>query len=297
MSRHFDLPASARPGSVVKNKKMNYFEVAFNIEPINPGTEILIAQLSQIGYESFLETDDGVKAYIQESFFNASEIQGLAVLQMDAFKVSFTHKLVKDENWNKVWESNYDPVLIKKKVYIRAPFHTELENIAFSILINPKMSFGTAHHETTSNMIELMLDEDMKGASVLDMGCGTGVLAILAEMMGAMSVLAIDNDEWAYNNSLENIRNNRCKNINVLLGDENLLGNEHFDFVIANINRNVLTANIPVYSNHLKEGGTMLLSGFYESDLSHIEAITQKAGLSIGSKKEQNNWLAVKFNK
>jgi len=276
---------------------MNYIEVSFKIEPSNPGAEILIAQLSQIGYESFLETEDGVKAYIQESFFNVGDIQGLAVFQLGSFKVSYTHKFVPDQNWNEVWESNYDPVLIKGKVYIRAPFHTELENIAFSILINPKMSFGTAHHETTSNMIELMLDEDMKGATVLDMGCGTGVLAILAEMMGAKSVLAIDNDEWAYNNSLENIRNNNCRNINVLLGDESLLGNERFDFVIANINRNVLTENIPVYSNHLKEGGSMLLSGFYESDLSHIEAITQKAGLTIELKKEQNNWLAVKFNK
>lgn len=276
---------------------MNYFEVIFQIEPVNPGVEILIAQLSLIGYESFLETDDGVQAYIQEDYFSADDIQGLMVLQMDEFKVSFAHKLVKDENWNKVWESNYDPVLIKEKVYIRAPFHNEMENIAFSILINPKMSFGTAHHETTSNMIELMLDEDMKGASVLDMGCGTGVLAILAEMMGAISVLAIDNDEWAYNNSLENIRNNRCKNINVLLGDENLLENERFDFVIANINRNVLIENIPVYASHLKKGGSMLLSGFYNSDLSHIETITQKAGLEIESKKEQNNWLAVKFIK
>ena len=276
---------------------MNYIEASFKIEPSNPGAEILIAQLSQIGYESFLETEDGVQAYIQESFFNTDDIQGLTILQMDAFRVSYTHKLVPDQNWNKVWESNYDPVLIKEKVYIRAPFHTELENIAFSILINPKMSFGTAHHETTSNMIELMLDEDMKGATVLDMGCGTGVLAILAEMMGAKSVLAIDNDEWAYNNSLENIRNNNCRNINVLLGDESLLGNERFDFVIANINRTGLTENIPVYSNHLKEGGSMLLSGFYESDLSHIEAITKKAGLTIELKKEQNNWLAVKFNK
>jgi ribosomal protein L11 methyltransferase len=276
---------------------MNYIEVNFKIEPVNPGAEILIAQLSLIGYESFEETDDGVIAYIQEPFFKLADIQELGLLSMDEFSVSYSQKLVPDENWNKVWESNYDPVLIRDKVYIRAPFHNEMENIAFSILINPKMSFGTAHHETTSNMIELMLDEDMKGASVLDMGCGTGVLAILAEMMGADSVLAIDNDEWAYNNSLENIRNNRCRNINVLLGDASLLGNERFDFVIANINRNVLTENIMVYSKHLKKGGSMLLSGFYETDLGHIEAITQKAGLTMESKKEQNEWLAVKFIK
>ncbi len=276
---------------------MNYIEASFKIEPSNPGAEILIAQLSQIGYESFMEMDDGLKAYIQESFFNADDIQGLPVFQLDAFKVSFTHKFVPDQNWNKVWESNYDSVLIKDKVYIRAPFHNENDSFPFSILINPKMSFGTAHHETTSNMIELMLDEDMKGASVLDMGCGTGVLAILSELMGAKSVLAIDNDEWAYNNSLENIRNNKCKNISVLLGDSSLLENERFDFILANINRNILIENIPIYSKHLKEGGFMLLSGFYISDLGHIEAITQKAGLVLESKKEQNNWLAVKFKK
>jgi len=276
---------------------MNYIEVIFKIEPSNPGTEILIAQLSVIGYESFLETGDGVQAYIQEPDFNLAELQGLAVLGMDGFKVSYAHKLVPDQNWNKVWESNYDSVLIKDKVYIRAPFHNENENVPFSILINPKMSFGTAHHETTSSMIELMLDEDMNQSSVLDMGCGTGVLAILSELMGAKSVLAIDNDEWAYNNSLENIRNNKCKNISVLLGDSSLLGDERFDFILANINRNILIENIPIYSKHLKEGGYILLSGFYNRDLGHIEAVTQKAGLTMESRKEKNDWLAVKFKK
>ena len=276
---------------------MNYIEASFKIEPSNPGTEILIAQLSLIGYESFMETEDGVHAYIQEPAFELVQLQGLPILEMSGFEVSFTHQLVPEQNWNKVWESNYDSVLIKEKVYIRAPFHNEMENIPFSILINPKMSFGTAHHETTSSMIELMLDEDMKQSSVLDMGCGTGVLAILSELMGAKSVLAIDNDEWAYNNSLENIRNNKCKNISVLHGDSSLLENERFDFILANINRNILIENIPIYSKHLKEGGFILLSGFYNSDLDHIEAITQKAGLVLESKKEQNNWLAVKFKK
>ena len=276
---------------------MDYIEVKFKIDPESPLLEILIASLSQIGYESFMESDDALQAYIPLNLFEESEIQDLKVLKQSRNKISFTHNIIKDQNWNEVWESKYDPVLIKNLVYIRAPFHKTRNNTKFEIIIDPKMSFGTAHHETTSLMIEMMLDEQMSGKSVMDVGCGTGILAILAEMLGASGILAIDNDEWAYKNAWENITKNKCKSINVQLGDIGLLKQEVFHYVLANINRNVLLDDMHIYASHLTEGGVLLISGFYSEDLKVIESSANTNRLRLDRKLIKNNWVAARFIK
>ncbi|MCD4664199.1 MAG: 50S ribosomal protein L11 methyltransferase [Bacteroidales bacterium] len=276
---------------------MDYIEVSFKIEPKSTGTEILIAQLSQIGYESFQETDTGVLAYIRAKDFKSDDINTLTVFQVGEFEISFTQKLIKEQNWNEVWERNYSPVFISDKVYIRAPFHKGNKNSKYEIIIEPKMSFGTAHHETTNMMIELMLEEKFEGKSVLDIGCGTGILSILSEMLGAAGVMAIDIDEWAYNNSLENIRKNKCKNIIVQLGDINMLNGERFNFILANINRNVLLDDMEYYSKHLTDDGIIIFSGFYQDDLDLIKSSGSQFGLKFDRMKEKNNWIAARFVK
>ena len=276
---------------------MNFIEVTFDIKPKLTGTEILIAQLSQIGYESFLETNSDLQAYIPELSFKLHDLQGLPVFQSDEFKISFSQKLIKEQNWNEFWESSYNPVLIKDLVFIRAPFHERNKNVKYNIIIEPRMSFGTAHHETTSMMIELMLDENMTGKSVLDMGCGTGILAILAEMLGASGISAIDNDEWAYNNTLENVRKNKCRKVIVQLGDAGLVKEESFDFILANINRNILLNDMQIYVRHLSDNGVLLLSGFYEDDLKQIESSAIKYGLKPDGKIINNKWIAARFVK
>lgn len=276
---------------------MNYIEVTFDIKPKLTGTEILIAQLSQIGYESFSETNSGLQAYIPEQFFETQDLQRLHVFQSDEFEISFSQKLIKEQNWNEIWESSYDPVLIKDLVFIRAPFHEGNKNVRYDIIIEPSMSFGTAHHETTSMIIELMLDENMTGKSVFDIGCGTGILAILAEMLGASGILAIDNDEWAYNNSLENVRKNKCRKVIVQLGDAGLVKEESFDFILANINRNILLNDMQIYVKLLSDTGVLLLSGFYEEDLKQIESSAIKYGLKSDRKIISNKWIASRFVK
>jgi ribosomal protein L11 methyltransferase len=276
---------------------MDYVEVNFEISPQPTGTEILIALLSQIGYESFLETEKGLSAYIPSQLFDHSRIHQLPVFLTDEYKITFNYRIIESHNWNEVWEKNYEPVLIKDLVFIRAPFHSKNKNVKYNILIEPKMSFGTAHHETTSMMIELMLEENMTGKSVLDAGCGTGILSILSEMLGARFIVAFDIDEWAYQNALENVRKNKCRNIIVQLSDSGLLKNEKFDFVLANINRNVLLEEIKVYSKHLAQGGILLTSGFYPDDLAKIESTAKASELAMYQNIGKNDWVAARFIK
>ncbi len=276
---------------------MDYIEINFNIEPLIPFRDILIAELAEIGFESFEESENGLLAYIQESIFKQKKLADLSILSNDLVKIKYTSKQIPDQNWNAVWESNYDAVLIDNRCYIRAPFHSSKADVEFELLIEPKMSFGTAHHETTSNMISLLLQEDVSGKSFLDMGCGTGVLAILAHKKGAKEITAIDNDEWAYNNTLDNIAKNNADSIEVYEGNASRLVGKSFDVIFANINKNILLADMEAYAQCLNKKGQLFMSGFYENDLEDIKAKAEQLGFIYQKHLIKNNWIAVKFDK
>ncbi|RLD38038.1 MAG: 50S ribosomal protein L11 methyltransferase [Bacteroidetes bacterium] len=276
---------------------MNYIESKFTIEPQTPFQEILIAELAEIGFESFDETEEGLLAYIKEPDFDERQLKTLSLLNNDLVKISFTYKLIKDENWNAVWESNYDSVIIDERCYIRAPFHPSRPEVEFELLIEPQMSFGTAHHETTANMISLLLEENVKGKSFLDMGCGTGVLAILAHKKGATPICAIDNDEWAYRNTIDNVKKNNSNQITVYQGDATLLKGKKFDIIFANINKNILLTDMETYFKSLNDSGMLFMSGFYENDLSDIKIKAEQLGLNYTNHIVKNEWVAVKFAK
>jgi len=273
---------------------MDYLEFNFTITPVNPGYEILTAMLADIGFESFRETETDLLAYIPSNKFSLKDIENMDILKNNDFSIGYKYKTMKDKNWNEEWEKNYNPVFIAGKCCVRSPFHPKNENYKYDIIIEPKMSFGTAHHETTSLMLEQIMALDLKGKNVIDMGCGTSVLAILAAKMGASKVTAIDNDEWAYNNSVENIERNKVDCINVLLGDAKLI-NESVDVIFANINRNTLLRDIPVYAKHLNRYGLLLLSGFYEADIPVITDMAESCNMKLSGTASNNNWAFLKF--
>ncbi|HOY38603.1 MAG: 50S ribosomal protein L11 methyltransferase [Bacteroidales bacterium] len=267
---------------------MNYIELSIettSLPEILP--EILIANLSQIGFESFVHESAVLLAYIPEKNYNGLKTENL----LSPYFVNYFTKLIPEKNWNTEWEQNFKPVVISDKIYIRATFHKK-ENYPYELIIEPKMSFGTGHHETTSMMCELMLQTDFRKKNVLDMGCGTGILAVLASKLGATQVLAIDNDEWAYNNTLENIKLNDVTNVQCSLGDISAIEKELFHVVLANINMNVLKNDIATYAKHLKSKGMLLLSGFYDSDINEILAAANASGLVLQDKIVKNNWAA-----
>jgi ribosomal protein L11 methyltransferase len=258
--------------------------------------ELLIATLADDGFESFTENDDGtLSAFIQSPLFTDKLSTKLKSEEYAELLHSFSFKKIADQNWNAVWESEYEPVLIDGRCQVRAPFHTPVAGVQFDIVIMPKMSFGTAHHETTRLMIQYMLATPIEGKSLLDMGSGTGVLAILARMKGAGPVSAIDNDEWAYNNALENVLSNNFGDIEVLLGDSSTLAGKKYDVIFANINRNILLNDIPAYCKSLNDGGKLFMSGFYSEDLPLIEAKAGENGLRLMSQRAENNWTAACF--
>ena len=269
---------------------MEYFEI--RIHPVSEEKqEILTSLLAEVNFESFVETEDELLAYIQAHNYVREKVEQLC----DQFEVKFTEKQIPDQNWNAEWEKNFEPVLIAEKCYIRAPFHAPRPDYPFEIIIEPKMSFGTAHHETTALMVEMMMQMDFMGKKVLDMGCGTGILAILAYKMGAAEVEAIDNDPWAYNNAMENMEKNHVTAMTVKMGDVDAAGSG-YDILLANINRNVLISHLPEYSKRIKKG-ELLMSGFYEEDLAMIRQAAELNAFIFDRHITKNRWVAARFIK
>ncbi|HBY66528.1 MAG TPA: 50S ribosomal protein L11 methyltransferase, partial [Flavobacteriaceae bacterium] len=243
----------------------------FNVTPLQPGTEILIAELGYAGFESFVETETGVLAYIQKEECVDNVLDEVQIISSEEFTINYTIKEIAQSNWNAEWEQNFKPIAVGDTCVVRAPFHQE-RGLLYEIIIEPKMSFGTGHHETTFMMLQFILENNWKNKTVLDMGCGTAVLAILAEKRGATRLDAVDIDTWCVENSRENVERNNCKQISVALGDATVLPSKPtYNTIIANINRNILLADMATYRRCLKPKGELYLSGFYEQDLPLIK--------------------------
>lgn len=276
---------------------MKYIE--FSIDPKAEFTDqapiyidILTSDLADIGFESFVEEGKIYKAYALEENFNKNN------LNFDYLEGKFYEvKPVIEQNWNEEWEKNYPAIVVEDRCIIRADFHEKPEGIEYDLLIVPKMSFGTGHHETTYLMTSFLMDEVVEDKSVLDMGCGTAILAILAHKKKAQYIEAIDIDDWAYENTLENCNLNQANDIVCKLGDASLLGDKTFDVILANINRNILLQDMPKYSDVLNTGGTIFFSGFYETDVPKIEERANEVGFTLVDKKVKNHWTSLKMIK
>ncbi len=276
---------------------MNYIQYTFKIEPFSDDIkDVIIALLSENGFEGFVEKENEIEAYINENNDKNIIIDNILGLINTDIEINYTSKTIEQQNWNAIWESNYEPVFINKKVAVIAPFHSYPIDYEYVITISPKMSFGTGHHETTSLIITLMLDINFKDKKVLDVGCGTGILGILAEKFGSTIVTCIDNDINAVDNAKENVTKNNCKNIQVFKGDANSIPSMQYDIILSNITKDVLTKDIPKYCMHLINGGLLLLSGFFVDDLKSIEMICKNEGLILSDKIEKNNWLGCCFS-
>lgn len=276
---------------------MEYTKINCSLKPDSEiNREILIAELGNIGYESFTETAELVEAYIPTVDYSAENLANLFPVDFEYFQWSFSSEIIADQNWNEVWEKNYfKPLLIADRCLIRAPFHTEYPNAEYEILIDPGMAFGTGNHETTSLMISEILKQDLTGKKVLDMGCGTGILGILASMRGADSIIGIDIDSWATKSAIENIALNNVSNFQVIQGGAETIPNKNFDFIYANIQRNILLNDMPQYCKVLKPGGELIMSGFYVDDIESIKERAIKFGLQFSRFSENEKWVAVVF--
>jgi ribosomal protein L11 methyltransferase len=278
---------------------MNYYELVFTlIEAEDYQQDLLINDLADIGFDTFENSEFGFKAYISEADFNKQFLDERLAEYYPQFNFSYEINLIPQQNWNEVWESNFEPIQIRNKVWVRATFHEAKPEIPYEIVIDPKMAFGTGHHETTSMMMDSMLDVDFVGKKVLDMGCGTGILAILAEKLGAIDIAAVDNDLACYDSTIENMQLNNCNYIRVFCGSKEVIPIERFDIALANINRNILLDQVDRYAWVLKTGGELYLSGFYETpDLDIIKDEASKYGLSYVSHKKTKDWVATRFIK
>ena len=267
---------------------------------LNPDTEInreiLIAELGNIGYESFTETEELVEAFIPSTDFSVESLSNLFSDNSLYFLFTYTSETIPDQNWNEVWEKNYfQPLMIAGRCLIRAPFHTGSPKTEYEIVIEPGMAFGTGNHETTSLMIEEILDQKLIGKTVLDMGCGTGILGILASMRGADKITGVDIDSWAVNSTTENATLNNISNLVVIKGGAEVIPDKVFDYIYANIQRNILLIDMPEYCKVLKQGGELIMSGFYIDDLESIKARAIELGLQFRRFTENEKWVAAIF--
>ena len=272
---------------------MNYIEFSFVLLNRDRHSDIIVAKLNEIEFESYVETEDGLIAYIQEQLYNKEKLNLVLSDLQNLFSFNYSMKEIQQENWNSKWEESFESVKINEQCAIRAQFHEKVD-CEYEIIITPKMSFGTGHHETTFLMMNEMFSLNFKGKSVLDMGCGTGVLAILSKMLGSATTLGIDIDEWAYDNSKENAKLNNVESVEFLLGDvSSITGN--FDIVLANINRNIILSDIDKYIYAMNKKSDILLSGFLLNDVEIIREKAESLGLSYISHKNKNKWNLLHF--
>ncbi len=278
---------------------MDYLQTTVTVTPFHSdASQVLMSLMAEVGYESFEETENGFEAYIPVKLLKEEDLSSI-ILPFEGITFSYSHTQLETKNWNEEWEKNFfQPIAVGNQVVIRSPFHKEYPAMPIEIIIAPKMSFGTGHHETTSMMIEHILEIDLQGKRVLDMGCGTGILGILASMKGAKEVVGIDIDDWCVDNSIENCTINQIKNMSLIQGTAETLNKlEPFDIILANINRNILLSDLPSYVQKLNSKGLMILSGFYRQDLDAIHACTKKLHLTEIKEKENNQWVAVTYEK
>ncbi len=274
---------------------MNYISVNIILKDnqTEDAADMVAAWLSDAGFDSFTSTGEGLQAFIPETLFDEKSVAAKLNWINERVPLEWETQPIADKNWNEEWEKSYQPVAIDGRCYIRAPFHKPDPAFEFDLIIEPKMSFGTAHHETTHMMIQLILEHHWHNKTFLDMGCGTGVLAVLASKMGAKNGMAIDNDTWAFENTKENLQRNNIPNIDAILGDEQMINGHQFDIILANINRNILLQHIPSYLNALNPGGKIFMSGFYEEDVPVLLKAFDDSGLRLLEKRALNHWSAV----
>ncbi|WP_332021521.1 50S ribosomal protein L11 methyltransferase [Kaistella sp.] len=273
----------------------NYLEFNFTISPLQPWNEIMMAELIEIGFDSFTEEHEGILAYIQKNLFDVNQLHNISMFSNEGVEISYTYKEMPNINWNEEWEKNFEPINVENQVSIRAEFH-ENQNLPHEIIIQPKMSFGTGHHATTYLMIQQMLDMDFENKTVLDMGCGTSVLAIFAKQKGAGKIVAIDIDEWSVENSKENAARNNVE-LEISQGTADNLGAENFNIILANINRNILISDIPTYVSVLNNGGQLVLSGLCFFDVDDILEVCNEQKLTLKRKLQREEWVSLLLEK
>ncbi len=278
---------------------MDYLELTVNIQPRNPWAEILVSQLAELGFESFVDTENGVLAYAQVTEVDLENAinESLLSSSTDDFQLDFESKIIPQQNWNALWESDFQPVEVEGRMTILAPFHDKTIAKGIIVEIQPQMSFGTGHHQTTWMMSKALLDLPKVPKNVLDMGTGTGVLAILAEKLGAENIMAIDIEDWSVENTKENAVRNGAKGIVALHGDIDLIAGKTFDLILANINKNILKSHLDQYSNSLLAGGMLILSGFFETDVEELVEASKNENLTLLQVLNKETWAALIFTK